>query len=294
MKELFTHYNIGHFLNQPANLTNFEIMRFDEIEEPDVDDIHKHTFYEILWTERGKSKQTIDYQEYEVLPNTLFFISPNQVHQFEEWKPLTGGTILFTEDFFLLNHDSKNRLFELTFLDNFYANPYINFNKKDFADIKQNIDLISTEQKRKDKSPTITQSLLHILLAQVQRCIDTETEKPISKKYLILYKQFKNLLDKHFIENKMTNFYAEKLFITQHHLNLITKIVTGKTTSEVIRARSILEAKRLLTFTDYSVSEIASQLNYFDSSYFAKLFKTETTLSPIAFKNQMSEKYRIR
>lgn len=294
MKELFTHYNIGHFINQPTNPTDFEIMRFEEMEEPDVADIHKHSFYEILWTEKGISKQTIDYKEYEVFPNSLFFISPNQVHQFEEWKTLTGGTILFTEDFYLLNHDSKNKLFELTFLDNIYANPCINLTKKDFAEIKQTIDLISAEQKRKDKSLTITQSLLHILLAQVQRFVDTETENPVSKKYLIVYKQFKNLLDKHFTENQTTNFYAQLLFITPHHLNFICKTITAKTAGEVIRARSILEAKRLLTFSDLSVSEIARQLNYFDSSYFAKLFKAETNLSPVTFKKDMSEKYRIK
>jgi AraC family transcriptional regulator, transcriptional activator of pobA len=294
MKDLFPFYSIGHFINEPTNRTEFEIMQFDEMEEPNVDDIHKHTFYEILWTEKGISKQTIDYKEYEVLPNSLFFISPNQVHQFEEWKPLKGGTILFTEDFFLLNHNNKDKLFELSFLDNFYANPCIQLDKKNFADIKHTIDQITNEQNRADKSQSITQSLLHILLVQVQRCIDKETEKPFSKKYLILFKQFKNLLDKHFAENKTTTFFAQKLYITAHHLNLITKEVTGKTSSEVIRARSILEAKRLLTFTDKTVSEIAFELNYTDSSYFAKSFKAETNLSPISFKTQMSEKYRTR
>jgi len=294
MKDLFPFYTIGHFINEPTNRTEFEIMRFDEMEEPNVDDIHKHTFYEILWTEKGISKQSIDYKEYEVLPNSLFFISPNQVHQFEEWKPLKGGTILFTEDFFLLNHNNKDKLFELSFLDNFYANPCIHLDKRNFADIKQTIDLILSEQKRADKSQTITQSLLHILLAQIQRCIDTETDKPISKKYLILFKQFKNLLDKHFPQNKTTTFFAQQLHITAHHLNLITKGVTGKTASEVIRARSILEAKRLLTFTDKTVSEIAFELNYTDSSYFAKTFKAETNVSPMTFKTEMSEKYRTR
>jgi len=294
MKDLFPFYTIGHFINEPTNRTEFEIMRFDEMDEPEVDDIHKHTFYEILWTEKGISKQTIDYKEYEVLPNSLFFISPNQVHQFEEWKPLKGGTILFTEDFFLLNHNNKDKLFELSFLDNFYANPRIQLDEKNFADIKQTVDLITNEQKRTDRSQTITQSLLHILLAQVQRCIDIETEKPVSKKYLILFKQFKNLLDKHFAENKTTSFFAQQLHITAHHLNLITKEVTGKTASEVIRARSILEAKRLLTFTDKTVSEIALELNYTDSSYFAKIFKTETNVSPMTFKTEMSEKYRTR
>lgn len=294
MKDLFPFYTIGHFINEPTNRTEFEIMRFDEMEEPEVDDIHKHTFYEILWTEKGISKQTIDYKEYEVLPNSLFFISPNQVHQFEEWKPLKGGTILFTEDFFLLNHYNKDKLFELSFLDNFYANPCIQLDKRNFTDIKQTIDLITKEQKRTDKSQAITQSLLHILLAQVQRCIDTETDTPVSKKYLILFKQFKNLLDKQFAENKTTSFFAQQLHITAHHLNLVTKEVTGKTASEVIRARSILEAKRLLTFTDKTVSEIAFELNFTDSSYFAKTFKAETNVSPMTFKTEMSEKYRTR
>jgi AraC family transcriptional regulator, transcriptional activator of pobA len=64
MKELFPFYSIGHFINDPTNQTEFEIMRFDKMEEPNVDDVHKHTFYEILWTEKGISKQTIDFVEY--------------------------------------------------------------------------------------------------------------------------------------------------------------------------------------------------------------------------------------
>jgi AraC-like DNA-binding protein len=294
MKNLFPFYSIGHFINKPEYKTDFEILRFEEMEEPNVDDIHKHTFYEILWTEDGISKQTIDYKEYEVLPNSLFFISPNQVHQFEEWQALKGGTILFTEDFFLLNNNNKDKLFELSFLDNLYSNPCIQLDHKIFTDIKQIIDLIITEQKRTDKSQSITQSLLHILLEQVQRYVDTTTEQPTSKKYIVLFKQFKELLEKHYHENLTASFFAQQLNITTHHLNLVSKAVTDKTASEVIRARSILEAKRLLTFTDKTISEIAFELNYTDSSYFAKTFKTETNLSPTAFKTEISEKYLRR
>jgi AraC family transcriptional regulator, transcriptional activator of pobA len=293
MKELFNHYNIGHFINEPTSSTEFEILRFDEMAEPNVESIHKHTFYEILWTESGKSIQTIDYKEYEILPNSLFFISPNQIHLFEEWETLTGGTILFTEDFFLFNHESKNKLFELTFLDNFYANPCISLGTMEFAEIKHTIDLMCMEQKRKDKCDAIVQALLHILLSQVQRHVDSQ-QQPLSRKYLLIYKQFKNFLEKHFAENKTSGFYAEQLCITSHHLNLICKRVTGRTVSEIIRTRSILEAKRLLTFSDLSISEIANLLSYFDSSYFAKLFKADTGLSPIAFRTQMSNKYRLK
>lgn len=294
MKNVFPFYSIGHFINQPSNKTEFEVLRFEEIDEPEVDDIHKHTFYEIIWTEKGKSKQIIDYKEYEIKPSSLFFISPGQVHQFEQWQPLIGGSIMFTADFFLLNYFNKDKLFELSFLDNFYANPCLNLKKKDFEEIRETIGLMVREQKRVNKNQSIAQSLLHILLAQIQRCVDDSKGEVVSKKYIIIFKEFKNLLEKYFIENKNVSFYAEQLNITQHHLNLIIKSVTGKKAGEVIRARSILEAKRLLTYTDATVSEIAYQLNYTDSSYFAKAFKADTRLTPLLFKSKMSEKYRIR
>jgi AraC-like DNA-binding protein len=66
------------------------------------------------------------------------------------------------------------------------------------------------------------------------------------------------------------------------------------TATELIRARSILESKRLLTYTDNTVNEIAAELGYFDASYFAKLFKADTGTSPLAFRDAMSDKYRLK
>ncbi len=34
MKDLFPFYTIGHFINQPKNQTEFEIMQFETMEEP--------------------------------------------------------------------------------------------------------------------------------------------------------------------------------------------------------------------------------------------------------------------
>jgi AraC family transcriptional regulator, transcriptional activator of pobA len=294
MNEIFPSYSIGHFINEPQNPTEFEITTFAEMEEPDVDDPHKHTFYEIIWIERGTSKQVIDYKEYEIKPNSLFFISPGQLHHFEEWKPIVGGSIMFTADFFLLNQNNKEKLFELSFLDNFYSNACVQPDSESYTEIKQLIDLLCKEHSRKDRSQDICQSLLQILLSQVQRSLNKTNAPTYSKRCIILYKNFKNLLDVHFAENITASQYADKIAVTPHHLNFVIKQVTGKTATEVIRARSILEAKRLLTFTDLTVSEIAFQLNYFDSSYFAKIFKSETGVSPIAFKSLISEKYRKR
>lgn len=293
MKTAFPFYRIGHFINQPHNPTDFEILRFNEMEEPNIDDYHKHQFYEILWTEKGNSKQIIDYMEYTVTPYSLFFISPNQVHHFEAWKPLNGGTILFTEDFYLLNKSNKDSLFELSFLDNLYTDPCVKFTPKEFETILSIIREIELENKKPNKNATILQAYLTILLAQVQRKIDTQNKAANSKKYLILFKQFKQCVETNFTENYTASFYADALNITQHHLNLICKEITNNTATDIIRARKILEAKRMLTFTDKTISEIAFDLHFTDSSYFAKTFKAFTSQTPETFKKEMSEKYRI-
>lgn len=294
MKEIFPFYSIGHFINQPHNKTEFEITRFEEMEEPEVDDLHKHTFYEIIWIEDGLSKQHIDYQEYVIAPQTLFFISPGQLHYFEEWQYLQGGSIFFTEDFFLLNQQNKDSLFEFVFLDNFYICPHLSLDDAAYTEIKQSIDALLREKKRKDYSPQIAQAFLQILLYQIQRCVEAQSSQVVSKKYLVIYKKFKLLIDQYFTQGLTAGDYAEKLAITSHHLNLVSKHITGKTATELIRARALLEAKRMLTFTDHTVTEIAAELGYFDSSYFAKLFKSEAGMSPLDFKKIMSEKYRIR
>ncbi|MEO1257210.1 MAG: helix-turn-helix transcriptional regulator [Bacteroidota bacterium] len=292
MKKIFPFYSIGHFINQPDNPTEFEITRFGEMEDPDVETLHKHTFYEITWIEKGGGAQVVDYQEYKNVNGSLFFISPGQLHHFEDWQPLTGGSVFFTENFFSFNNQHDTQLFETTFLDNFYANPFLKPTKKEFTEILNTLDLLYAERYRKDYAENIGRSYLHILLAQIQRCIDKRNKNTAPKKYIVIYKKLKKLADENFMKNWTASDYARQLNITQHHLNLVSKEVTGKTTSELLRARSVLEAKRMLTFSDAPVSEIAADLGFYDVSYFAKIFKAETKSSPSAFRKAMSEKYR--
>jgi AraC-like DNA-binding protein/mannose-6-phosphate isomerase-like protein (cupin superfamily) len=283
---MFKHYHIGHFINEPQNPTQFEILEFETMQEPNVDDWHKHTFYEILWVEKGKTFQYIDYKKYEINDNTLFFISPNQLHYFETWSELEGLTILFTEEFFLLNQQNQDILFEISFLDNFYSNPFLHLDSQSASDLKNIIEQIKNEKKHAQSSKIILQSFLHILLAKIQRYINQNQSVSPSKKYLITFKKFKNLLDEHFQQGFSVSDYAEKLSITQHHLNLICNEIAGKTASQVIRSRVILEAKRMLTFSESTINEISYQLGFEENAYFSRVFKKETGISPIEFKQK--------
>jgi AraC-like DNA-binding protein len=292
MKIFLPTYHIGHFLHQPNHPRDFALTRFEEMGELDIEDPHLHTFYEILWFDAGRSKQIIDYHEYEIEPQTLFFISPNQAHHFEEYQPLRGGSVFFTEAFFLLQQESPDQLLQMTFLDNHSSPPFLRLKAKVYAEIRQTLDLLYAEYARSDSSRTILQALLRVLLTQIQREIDQSTPAASPKKHFFLYKKLKQLIDQHFNENLSARDYAARLFITPHHLNSVVKTLTGKTTSKLIRARSMLEAKRLLTFSDASISEIAAHLGYDDLSYFAKVFKAETGCAPLVFRQEISEKYQ--
>lgn len=81
--------------------------------------------------------------------------------------------------------------------------------------------------------------------------------------------------------------YADQLAIHVNYLNKVLKLVTGKTTTELIIERIIKESKILLKHTDWNVSEIAYSLGFEEPSHFNNLFKKHTTLSPRAFRMEI-------
>ena len=81
------------------------------------------------------------------------------------------------------------------------------------------------------------------------------------------------------------------LCISADYLNTLVKKQFGKTPSQMIQERSILEAKRLLLHSKMSCKEVAYALEFNDYSYFVKFFKKEIGISPTKFRKSIAEKY---
>lgn len=79
--------------------------------------------------------------------------------------------------------------------------------------------------------------------------------------------------------------YAATLSVHVNHLNKVLKENTGKTTTEIITARLIQEAKILLKQTDWNISEIAYSLGFEEIAHFSNFFRKQTRLSPLAFRS---------
>ena len=125
------------------------------------------------------------------------------------------------------------------------------------------------------------------LLVLVNRYTNIESEERRGNYNAVLLQNFRKLIEQHYKEKKLTKDYAAILYVTPNHLNALCKDVTGRSAGELIRDRVLLEAKRPLVNAKLTISQIASELNFIDNSYFSKFFRKYEGITPEAFRKQI-------
>lgn len=109
---------------------------------------------------------------------------------------------------------------------------------------------------------------------------DDMTHSP--RKSLIL-RQFLNLVERYFINERQVSFYAGKLCLAPKYMSQVIKQASGKIAGEWIQERVILEAKLLLVDGHHNVQQVSDALNFSSQSFFGKYFKSATGMSPKAY-----------
>lgn len=89
------------------------------------------------------------------------------------------------------------------------------------------------------------------------------------------------------IQLKNASDFACQLSVHVNHLNRAIKDTTQKTTSQIIAERIVQEAKVMLKFSDWNISEISFALGFNEVSYFNNFFKKNTGFSPLKFRNTL-------
>lgn len=243
-----------------------------------VEKPHQHDFYLILFIRSGKGTHTIDFTEYPVRANTLFLMTPGQVHT---WKlsPETEGTIIFfTREFYQL-HLNESSLLDFPFYHSLDASPAI-------ALAKNKAITFAIEQMLESYTPNpnlrLLRAYLDVLLLETASHYDTLTVKTHSNTFKL--RKLEKLIEENFKTIKQPSEYAERMNLAPTYLNSICKNNLGKTLSELIQARVLLEAKRLFAYADLTVNEVAVHLNFTDTSYFIRWFKKSSGLTPDQFR----------
>lgn len=247
---------------------------------------HSHDFYLCVMFTKGIGTHEIDFNSYPVKAGSVFFLKPGQTHYWTFTKQPEGYIFFHTRDFYEL-HFTKSKLEQFPFYFTQENSPSLQLTNDETLFIEAKFKEINKEYY---SSLTYVKqkiaSLIHSTYIDLARYY-TQT-KPIQKiasvTYLNTLNDLEKAIDKYYKQEKSASFYANLLHITPKHLNRITKSTLGKTTTDLITERVLLESKRLMVHSTNSLSQISELLGYNDYAYFSKVFKLKTNMTPLAFK----------
>jgi AraC-like DNA-binding protein len=244
--------------------------------------------YHIMIPFNHVDNHLLDFNKVSLLPYSIFFTGRNKVHFFNQTAEYDGIAIGFTESFLCQNDMDLSMLQQdPLFNSNAGWGGISPVNIKDYISI---VDAIQTELLNANKdelSAKIIRNLLHnfILLAvrEFKKHNDVEMVKgldsQITQRYLLL-------IGKNYKVVKSVAAYAQLLNITDKRLNIATANVLNKSAKAVIDEQVIIEAKRLIAFTNLSVKEVGFELGFSQATHFIKYFIKHTGKTPATFRAQ--------
>lgn len=101
----------------------------------------------------------------------------------------------------------------------------------------------------------------------------------------ILCRNFVALLGEAKGRHRNIGWFADKLCVSRHYLCVAVKKSGGRTAKELIDRSVIAEIKVRLIYGRQSVAQIASELEFGNSSLLCKYFKSLTGLTPLQYRN---------
>ena len=260
-------YSISDILSLPSQYISYYVGTFEGTEDPDIEWVHRHSFYSLVWFTRGNGFYVVDFQEYEIKPHRLFLVNNKQIHNWDYSENSEGYVLMLDVSLALeLKVGSISPFIDI-------QEPYISMFQNCFSNFIHEHELKDNLSENNIKTGI---QYLYSIIARVTQGINLAQTSSLIDNFRIL------VFDENYKFSSVDQF-AEILQISGDELSRICKEYTGVSTKQYILDLKITEAKRLLLFSKLNVNEIAFQLGFEDSSYFSRIFKKKTTLSPSDF-----------
>jgi len=242
---------------------------------------HKHDFYLVLYVTTGSGLHTIDFRTYDVKPGSFFLMTPGQVHS---WKldPGTDGFIIFFEsDFYKLQMGDHN-LLDFPFFHSLGSDPHVEpGDDKMFDTIVKEMHHEFNRSSKADLK--ILRAWLEVLLLKLSRYHHHDNNDEMNS-ITFKIRKLEQLIEKNFVKLKKPADYADLMHLSTPYLNNLCKRHLGKTLSDLINERIVLEGKRLFAYTDLTVTQVSNRLRFSEASYFIRYFRKNAGVTPEQFK----------
>jgi AraC-like DNA-binding protein len=245
-----------------------------------------NAFIKIVFLKQG-GKAVIDFKEYELKQDALFFINAGQYYRFD--ASCRGTMLYYNRDFYCVEIHDKEVACDGILFHNVYEIPVIFMTEEISLQMEGLIDDIKNELEMEDSSmEEVLRIFLKLIIIRATRIWkkDHKVAGEEARQEVEFSRNFSQLVEWHYTRYHTVAEYASLLNITPKALNKRVTRYTETTPNDIIKSRVILEAKRLLVHTRLSVKEIGYKLGYDDTSYFIRLFSKQASISPQSFRQQ--------
>lgn len=304
-KEGFKRALVGRFMQMPYFSGKVIIMRLSRSYESNhkmfgysvlpadalediTTDVYR-SYIRILYIPKGY-KLSIDFDEYETDCPTLFFAGNNQKIQIKKAGKGDAHFIFYNRDFYCIQiHDAEVACDGILF-NNIYNLPLTKLQGNENEVIAWLHDQIMTELTDMESShEEMIRTYLKQLIIRATRMWKKQqlgklNEEPA--KEIEFFRDFSRLVDIHFKTKHAVADYADILGMAPKTLSAKLNRLDFASPNDIIKDRIVLEAKRLLCYSSFSVKEIAYQLGYDDPAYFNRMFTNKAGDTPHNFRKK--------
>ncbi len=229
--------------------------------------------YYVLLVTKGSMTKMLDFQDLQIAGGQLLFATPWQVHTPE--RDTTEDAMFYHLSFGeeLASYFSAGFSFFIDPLGKPVVSLDANMTQRMVGCLEQLENLLQD----KNAQPELVLIYLNAFLTECNIAYFKNAESiPHTRENLSLLIAFKNYIEKQFTEQPTVEQMASALGINSNALYHLVKTQCGVSPKTYLTNRLMLEAQRKLYFQNYSIKELAYDLNYNDPEYFSRLFKKHT------------------
>jgi AraC-like DNA-binding protein len=241
--------------------------------------------YTFIWNQGLPRQWIVDLIPLEIPPNAIFSISPGQTISIPRD---TGNYVViqFNREFYCVqDHDHEVSCNGILF-NGALSTPMLILDKAEQRSFNLLLEVIKEEFNHRDEvQREMLKTVLKRFIIKCTRLAKLQfSDKLITPQELDTVRFFSALVEKNFRTLRKVSEYAHVMNKSSKTLANVFKTMGEKTPLQIIHERVILEAKKLLLYTDKSAKEISFELGFPDPVQFSRLFKKETGLTPGDFK----------
>lgn len=238
---------------------------------------HRDDYYMFVVLLKGDATAAVDFRNMSLAEREGLILAPGQVHHIPHIRENvpTAWCLFVSSDY--ISATDQDRIERYSF-----ATSPFRFSRENIEIVAQLFDILNRNQEEIEFARAMVTAIINRFCVSLP-----ESDARLEDRYVKITIRFKHLLRELYAKEKHPAEYASCLHVSRVYLNEAVKAVTGMSVGAFIRNHVILNAKRMLVYTDLDVNEIAENLGYEDYSYFSRLFRKETGMTPSEFRKNL-------